>query len=182
MAAASFARFLGRMNCRIQLIESDEIGTVGVGEATIPPIIDFIRTLGIDENDLIRQAKATFKLGIEFKDWRRVGYSYFHPFGQTGFEMEGVPFSAYWMKMRLQQKAGRLEEYSMQAVAAEQGKFMRPVRAPKTPLETITYALHFDAALFARYLRSYAETRGSFAQRARCGMFLCGPKTALSRR
>jgi tryptophan halogenase len=153
MAAAALAHSLKGLNCSIELIESEQIGTVGVGEATIPPIMEFIRALGIDENDLIRQTKATFKLAIRFKDWTRIGHSYFHPFGQTGFEMEGVPFSAYWQKMRAQGKAAQLEDYSMQAVAAERGKFMRPVRAPNTPLEQITYALHFDATLFAKYLR-----------------------------
>jgi len=160
MAAASFARFLKGLNCRIQLIESDEIGTVGVGEATIPPIMEFIRALGIDENELIRHTRATFKLAIRFQDWTRIGHSYFHPFGETGFDMEGVPFMAYWLRMRGQGQADRLEDYSMQAVAAERGKFMRPIRSPNSPLEKITYALHFDASLFAKYLRSYAEARG----------------------
>ncbi len=160
MAAASLAKFVARMHCRIELIESEQIGTVGVGEATIPPIMDFIRVLGIDENELIRQTKATFKLGIQFQDWTRLGHTYFHPFGQTGFELEGVPFAGYWQKMRRQGGAARLEEYSLQAAAAAAGKFMRPVRAPGTPLESITYALHFDASLFARYLRGYAEARG----------------------
>ncbi len=160
MAAASLARFLGKLDCKIRLIESEEIGTVGVGEATIPPIIDFIKVLGIDENDLVRQTQATFKLGIEFKDWTRIGHTYLHPFGQTGFEMEGISFAAYWLKMALAGKAARLEEHSLQAMAAEAGKFMRPVRAPNSPLEGITYALHFDASLFARYLRRYSELRG----------------------
>jgi tryptophan 7-halogenase len=160
MAAASFARFLRPLGCRITLIESDEIGTVGVGEATIPPIMDFIRVLGIDENDLVRQTRATFKLGIAFQDWTRIGHTYYHPFGQTGFDMDGVPFAGYWMKMRAQGRAARLEEYCLQAMAVEAGKFMRPVKAPNSPLEHITYALHFDAALFAKVLRGYAESRG----------------------
>lgn len=95
MAAASLAKFLKKMDCQIQLIESEQIGTIGVGEATIPPIMDFIKVLGIDENDRVRRTMATFKLGIQFKDWTRIGHSYFHPFGQTGFEMEEIPFSAY---------------------------------------------------------------------------------------
>ncbi|HKD21459.1 MAG TPA: tryptophan halogenase family protein [Rhizomicrobium sp.] len=161
MAAASFARFLRGLNCSIHLIESEQIGTVGVGEATIPPLMDFIRALEIDENDLVRQTKATFKLAIRFQDWTRIGHSYFHPFGQTGFKMEGVPFSAYWLKLFAEGKAASLEEHSMQAVAAMKGKFMRPVRAPNTPLEQITYALHFDASLFAKYLRAFAEARGA---------------------
>jgi tryptophan 7-halogenase len=161
MAAASFARFLKGLNCTVHLIESEQIGTVGVGEATIPPLMDFIRALGIDENDLVRQTRATFKLAIKFKDWVRPGHSYFHPFGQTGFKMEGVPFAGYWLKLFLEGHAAPLENYSMQAVAAERGKFMRPVRAPNTPLEQITYALHFDAALFAKYLRAFAEGHGA---------------------
>ncbi|MBB6252992.1 tryptophan halogenase family protein [Nitrospirillum iridis] len=160
MAAASLAKFLHNLKCDIQLVESEQIGTVGVGEATIPPIMNFIRVLGLDEDDLIRQTNATFKLGIRFQDWTRVGHSYFHPFGHTGFEMEGIGFSAYWMRMALAGNAAPLEEYSLQAMAAAHNRFMRPVKAPGSPLEGITYALHFDAALFARYLRSYSEARG----------------------
>ncbi|HEY5347642.1 MAG TPA: tryptophan halogenase family protein, partial [Rhizomicrobium sp.] len=160
MTAASLSKFLKNLNCSIRLIESEQIGIIGVGEATIPPIMGFIKALGIDENELIRETQATFKLGVGFKDWIRLGHSYMHPFGQTGYEITGIPFSAYWLKMHHQGKAARLEEYSMQAMAAWKGKFMRPVKAPNTPLEGITYALQFDAALFARYLRRYAETRG----------------------
>jgi tryptophan halogenase len=160
MAAASLSKFLKNADCRIRLIESAEIGTIGVGEATIPPIIELIRVLGLDEDDLIRKTQATFKLGIEFKDWTRPGHSYIHPFGPTGFPKEGVEFSAYWLKHRESGRANPLEEYSLQAVAARQGKFMRPISLSKSPLETITYALHLDASLFAVYLRTYAEARG----------------------
>jgi tryptophan halogenase len=160
MTAASLSKSLRNLGCRISLIESDQIGTIGVGEATIPPIMDFIRSLGIDENDIIRKTQATFKLGIEFKDWTRLGHSYIHPFGPTGFDMEGVAFSAYWLKSAQQGRAAKLEEYSLQAAAARRGKFMRPIQAPQTPLESITYALHLDAGLFAAYLRTYAEARG----------------------
>ena len=160
MAAASLAKFLENMNVRIRLVESEQIGTVGVGEATIPPIMDFIRVLGIDENDIVRRIKATFKLGIAYRDWTRPGNFYFHPFGPTGFGMGSVSFNAYWLKMFLEGKAERLEEYNIQAKAAELGCFMRPVHAPNTPLNKITYALHFDASLFARYLRQFSEARG----------------------
>jgi len=160
MAAASLAKYLENMQVAIRLVESEEIGTVGVGEATIPPIIDFIRLLGIDENEIIRQIKATFKLGIAYRDWTRPGDFYFHPFGPTGFGMGPVSFNAYWLKLFLEGKAERLETYNIQAKAAEQNKFMRPVHAPNTPLNKITYALHFDASLFARYLRGFAEKRG----------------------
>ncbi len=160
MAAASLAKALAPFRCEILLIESDEIGTVGVGEATIPPMMDFIRALGIDEDELIRETQATFKLGIEFRNWTRLDHAYYHPFGNTGFDMHGVPFQSYWRAMRKLGRAGVLEEYSLQAAAAARGKFMRPIEAPSSPLESITYALHFDASLFARYLRGYSEARG----------------------
>ncbi len=160
MAAASLAKFMENMNVRIRLVESEQIGTIGVGEATIPPIIDFLRVLGIDENDIVRKIKATFKLGIAYRDWTRPGDFFFHPFGPTGFGMGSISFPSYWLKMFLAGQAERLEEYSIQAVAADRGKFLRPVHAPNTPLNKITYALHFDASLFARYLRQFSEARG----------------------
>ena len=160
MAAASFSKHLEKLNCNIRLIESEQIGTVGVGEATIPPIIDFIRLLGINENEVVREVKGTFKLGIAYRNWTRPGDYFFHPFGPTGFGMGPISFPAYWLKMFLEGRAARLEEYSIQCVAAAANKFMRPVHAPNTPLNKITYALHFDASLFARYLRGFAEARG----------------------
>jgi tryptophan halogenase len=160
MTAVSLAKIFSPLQVRIRLIESEQIGIVGVGEATIPPIMHFIRAAGIDENDLIRKTQATFKLGIEFKDWTRIGHSYMHPFGQTGFDLGPVSFSAYWLKAFREGRASRLEEHSLEASAAYAAKFMRPVRAANSPLERITYALHFDASLFARYLRGIAEAGG----------------------
>jgi tryptophan 7-halogenase len=160
MAAAALAKSLAGMPVSIRLIESAQSGPIGVGEATIPPIMDFIRQLGIDENELVRDIKATFKLGIAYRDWTRIGHSYFHPFGPTGPGMGAVSFPAYWLKMFLQGKAGRLEDYSIQAIAAEQGRFVRPTHAPNTPLNKLTYALHFDASQFASYLRRFAEKHG----------------------
>jgi tryptophan 7-halogenase len=160
MSAAALSRSLRHLNCRIRLIESAEIGTIGVGESTIPPIISFIRSLGIDENDLIRKCQATFKLGIEFKHWTRPGHSYIHPFGPTGLPRRNVEFYAYWRKCCENGHAAALEEYSLQAVAARQARFMRPVNLEKSPLQTITYALHLDASLLGAYLRGYAEARG----------------------
>ncbi len=159
MTAVSLAKFFKTL-VSIRLIESEQIGIVGVGEATIPPIMHFIHAAGIDENELIRKTQATFKLGIEFRDWTRIGHSYIHPFGQTGFDLGPVAFSAYWLKAFRAGMAGRLEDYSLEAAAAYAGKFMRPVQAANSPLERITYALHFDASLFARHLRTIAEARG----------------------
>ncbi|MGH8295726.1 MAG: tryptophan halogenase family protein [Steroidobacteraceae bacterium] len=160
MAAAALSKSLAGMGVRLRLIESARVEPVGVGEATLPPIMDFIRQLGIDEGDLVREIKATYKLGIGYRDWTRAGHFYFHPFGPAGPGMGNIPFHAYWLKMLLEGKAERLEEYSIQAMAALRGRFSRPVHAPNTPLNKMTYALHFDAGRFARYLRGYAEARG----------------------
>lgn len=160
MAAAALAKALAGMNVQIRLIEAARIEPIGVGEATIPPIMDFIRQLGIDENDLVRQIKATFKLGIGFRDWTHPGDFYFHPFGPAGPGIGHLPFQAYWLKMRLEGKAQRLEEYSIQASAALRGRFSRPVHAPNTPLNKLTYALHFDAGRFAQYLCGFAQKHG----------------------
>jgi tryptophan halogenase len=160
MAAAALSKSLAGMDVRLRLIESARVEPIGVGEATVPPIVDFIRQLGIDEGDLVRDIKATYKLGIGYRDWTRPGHFYFHPFGPAGPGIGNVPFQAYWLKMLLEGKAQRLEEYSIQSVAALRGRFARPVHAPNTPRNKITYALHFDAGRFARYLRRYAEAHG----------------------
>jgi tryptophan halogenase len=160
MAAAALSKALAGMGVQLRLIESAHIDPIGVGEATIPPIMDFIRQLGIEEDDVVRDIKATYKLGIGYRHWTRDGHFYFHPFGPAGPGIGSVPFQAYWLKMLLEGKAGRLEEYSIQAAAALRGRFARPVHAPNTPLNKITYALHFDAGRFARYLRGYAEAHG----------------------
>jgi tryptophan 7-halogenase len=160
MAAAGLSKHLAGMGIQIRLIESAQVGSVGVGEATIPPIMDFIRQLGIAEDELVRDVKATYKLGIGYRDWTRPGHFYFHPFGPVAPGIESIPFSAYWLKMFLARKAAPLEEYSIHAVAASEGRFTRPVHAPNTPLNKITYALHFEASSFAHYLRRFAEARG----------------------
>src|ERR1700744_5388353 len=125
MTAVSLAMFFKAANVRVRLIESEQIGIIGVGEATIPPIMHFIRGAGIDENDLIRRTQSTFKLGIEFKDWTRIGHSYLHPFGHTGFDMGPVAFSASWLKEFREGRASRLEDYSLEATAAYGGKVIR---------------------------------------------------------
>ncbi len=160
MTAAALSKVLGRDYASITLVESDAIGTVGVGEATIPQISIFNRMLGIEENDFIRRTKGSFKLGIQFVDWGKRGSKYFHPFGAYGVNMEGVSFHAFWLRLHQSGKSPWIDDYSIQAKAAEAGKFMRPVDAGNSPLSNITYAFHFDAGLYALYLREYAEAAG----------------------
>ncbi|MBC7668122.1 MAG: tryptophan 7-halogenase [Gemmatimonadaceae bacterium] len=160
MTAAALGRFLKDGHTSVTLVESEEIGTVGVGESTIPQINIFNRMLGLDENEFVRRTKATFKLAIEFVDWKAIGHSYYHPFGPYGVDMEGVSFHAYWLRLKALGEAGELTEYSLQALAAHQGKFMRANGQPNSPLGSIAHAYHIDAGLYARFLRGYAEERG----------------------
>ncbi len=160
MTAAALSKVLGRDYAKITLIESDAIGTVGVGEATIPQINIFNRLLGIDENEFVKRTKGSFKLGIQFVDWGKLGHTYFHPFGKYGVDMEGVSFHAYWLRLYQQGLAPWIDEYCIQAKAAESGKFMRPFDAGNSPLSEIAYAFHFDAGLYALYLREFSESHG----------------------
>jgi tryptophan 7-halogenase len=160
MTAAALSRFLKDGYTKVRLIESDEIGIIGVGESTIPLMRTFNRMLGLDEDEFMRKTQATFKLAIEFVDWTRLGHVYYHPFGPAGLNMDGVSFHAYWLRMHELGEAPDLGEYSLQTLAARQGKFSRPLDAGNSPLSTIAYAFQFDAYLYVQYLREYAEARG----------------------
>ena len=159
MAAAALSKVLGAGDRTITLIESDLIGTVGVGEATIPPIQLFNRTLGIDENEFVRETSATFKLGIEFVGWRRPGHSYIHPFGPFGVDHNGTAFSHYWLRWVKEGGDPDNERFCAEAVAARHGRFMRTTQVGTQRLPPINYAFHFDAGLYATYLRRFAEAR-----------------------
>ena len=160
MTAAALAKML-QGKYPITLVESDEIGIIGVGEATIPMISLFNRLLDLDEDEFMRRTQASFKLGIEFVNWARLGDRYIHGFGIVGQENATVDFHQYWLKQYLAGKAKELEHYSINTAACLANKFIRPQPdLPNSPLSQIAYAFHFDASLYAKYLRSYAEERG----------------------
>jgi tryptophan 7-halogenase len=159
MTAAALAQNL-KQDCVITLIESEDIGTVGVGEATIPPIRTFNEMLGIDEREFVKQTKGSFKLGIEFVDWAKIGHRYFHPFGPHGRDFDVVPLHQYWLRARADGETASLDDHSMAWAMARDGRFNRPSADPRSVLSTFDYAYHFDAGLYARYLRQYSETRG----------------------
>jgi tryptophan halogenase len=160
MTAAAFASVFKPGQVSVQLIESSEIGIVGVGEATLPHIRFFNRRIGIDERELMAKTQATFKLGIDFCDWGRLGDRYFHPFGVYGGKMAGVPFHNYWMRQERQGIHSSLESYSLPIVAAYENKFAPPSEDHASILSTFGYAFQFDASLYAKYLRGFSEQRG----------------------
>ncbi len=160
MAAAALSKVLGA-GYSIRLVESEEIGTVGVGEATIPMIKLFNQALDLDEAEFVRETKGSFKLGVEFRNWGRIGDSYIHGFGRIGQDLGLVPFHHYWLKMHQRGLAGPLDAYSINTMASRHDRFMRAVTdRPNSPLADIAYAYHFDAGLYARFLRRHAEARG----------------------
>jgi tryptophan halogenase len=161
MAAAALAQFLqGARAAKIVVIESSQIGTVGVGEATLPTIRGFNQALGIDEIDFIRKTQATFKLGIEFVDWCRPGRAFFHPFAPYGAPMNAAAFHHLWLRSRQLGDVTELGEYCLPVMMARLGRFAQPAISSKAPFGAFSYAFHFDAALYARYLRDYALARG----------------------
>lgn len=159
MTAAALSNQLQR-GCEITLVESDAIGTVGVGEATIPPIKSFNYILGIDENDFLKATNGSFKLGIEFVNWGELGHSYFHPFGTFAKPFDTVSLHHYWWQAFQNNQAESLDNYSMAWVAAKNNKFVPPSADQRNVMSTFDYAYHFDAGLYAGYLRTLSEKRG----------------------
>lgn len=159
MAAAACARFLER-GFSVRLVESDEIGTVGVGEATIPQIRLFLSGLGIDEDAFLKAVGGTFKLGIRFDGWTKPGESYLHAFQQPGLSLGLLTFHHYWLRARALGFAAPLDAYALPAVAAAGGRFTRAPQNRESRLPGLAYAFHIDATLLARSLRAYAEARG----------------------
>jgi len=159
MAAAVLARAFGR-SLSITLVESEQIGTVGVGEATIPQIRLINRYLGLDENEFLAATHGSFKLGIRFDGWTRPGHSYIHAFGEIGRGFDVLPFHALWLRGRAECGALDLWSYSLNAEAAAHDRFARVDPGRSAVPSGINYAFHFDATLYAAHLRRYAEQRG----------------------
>ena len=159
MAAAVFARALGPL-VEIELIESDQIGTVGVGEATIPQIRLLLGLLGIDERDFLKSVNGSIKLGIRFDNWGQQGDSYLHAFGAMGRPLGMLEFYPYWLRARAEGFGGGLWDYSLNSAAADQNRFEVFERFADTGLSGLVRAYHFDAGLVATYLRQRAEPMG----------------------
>ncbi len=159
MTAAALANAIGK-SVAITLVESDAIGTVGVGEATIPPIQSFNARLGIAEADFLRATRGSYKLGIEFVGWGAADSRYFHPFGSYGADFDRVTLHHWWLRERLRGDMTPIDDYAMCWALARENRFGPPVENPRDVRSTHGYAYHFDAGLYARFLRAYAETRG----------------------
>jgi tryptophan halogenase len=150
MAAAAIARTLGN-SVDLTLIESDAIGTIGVGESTIPPIVTYNRLLNINEAEFMRATQATFKLGIEFDGWKQVGESYFHSFGLTGKDHWSAGFQHFWLNGLERGHKEPYDDYCLELKAAYAGKFAH------LPDGQMNYAYQLDSTLYARFLRAVAE-------------------------
>jgi tryptophan halogenase len=165
MCAAILGHFLPKGRFEIALVESEQIGTIGVGESTVPPILELLRNLGINEQDFIQATQGSFKLGIRFDDWRKKGEQYFHPFGNIGGPVRAVngtalDFYQLWLRAKQTGHPSGLQDFAPAAVMAHAGKFMLPQKARNTPIGSAAMSLHIDASLAAKFLRTHAEANG----------------------
>ena len=158
MAAAALSRVLDMRNTSIRLVESEQIGTVGVGEATIPPIRHVNTLLGLDEAEFLRETKATIKLAIKFENWRVPGESYYHTFGTPGRSQVFCHFHHYWTRAWLAGYETNLWDYDLNYLCAEAGKFAK--LEVQDPIWELNYAYHFDSGLYGQHLRRYSEKLG----------------------
>lgn len=146
--------------CKITLVESAEIGTVGVGEATVPYLKEFLKDLKIDEQDFIKHTRATYKLGIDFDGWHKPGERFLHPFAGYGARIARIPFHHFWTKLKQQNTALELDAYCLASQMARHNKFALPKTNCDVELSSFNYAFHFDANLFAQYLSKIAQQLG----------------------
>ena len=159
ISASLLAKVLGKV-VNITLVESEQIGTVGVGEATIPPILNFNAALGIDEKTFLQKTNGSIKLGIEFENWREIGHSYMHAFGNIGKDFPFCTFHNFWLKAKKQGHESDFWDFSLNYQAAKQNKFTHLNKIEGTNLAGLAYAYHFDASLYAQLLREYSENLG----------------------
>ena len=176
MSAVLISRLMGD-TVKIELVESDAIGTVGVGEATIPPIQVFNDLAGVDEQAFLRDTKATIKLAIEFQNWGKIGDSYLHGFGYIGRKVGSIPFQQVYFKGLFEGVAGPIADYSLNNTAARANRFNRLTSIEGTPLAGITYAYHFDAGLYAQFLRRMSEQQGVTRREGRIEQVRLNPES-----
>ena len=160
MAASAFSCFANKGLAKVTLVESEDVGIVGVGEATIPPILGFNKLIGVDEAEMLAAVGGTFKLGIQFVNWGKQGDSYFHPFGTYGYEIDGVPFHQVWHKFRQAGDRRPLYLFNIETMAAQYGKFARTNNEARPDLPPVNYAYHIDAVKYGQFLRKFSEARG----------------------
>lgn len=161
MAASYLNRFLSPSGCRVTLVESAEIGTIGVGEATIPTLVKFVREMALDEAAFMRATHATYKLGIRFDDWIHPGHGYFHPFGVCGSRIDAIDLFHFWLKgVRTGRWDGGYSDYSIQKLLSLSDQAPRPVDGPSPIINNGSYAYHIDATALADYLREIAVGEG----------------------
>ena len=154
MTAAALARTLGPV-AQVTLVESEQIGTIGVGESTIPPLVTYNRLLGINEAEFMRATQATFKLGINFENWRVPGETYFHSFGGTGKDHWSAGFQHFWLNGLERGHTEDYGQYCLELKAAQASKFAH------LPDDKMNYAYQLDSGLYAKFLRRMAEADGT---------------------
>lgn len=170
MTAAALARTLGKV-AQVTLVESEQIGTIGVGESTIPPLVAYNRILGISEAEFMRATQATFKLGINFENWRVPGEAYFHSFGGTGKDHWSAGFQHFWMHGLARGHDEAYGEYCLELKAAQAGRFAH------LPEDRMNYAYQLDSGLYARFLRQMAEADGTVRIEGKIGGVPLDPET-----
>ena len=170
MAAAALSKTFGE-TIDLTLIESEQIGTIGVGEATIPPLQRYNDIIGITEIDFMKQTKGTFKLGINFENWTKKDHAYFHSFGSTGKDHWTCTFNHFWMSGLARGHNQPYGDYCLELVAAEQNKFAH------LPDNSLNYAFHLDSAQYARFLRELSEANGAVRREGKIGEVHLDPET-----
>lgn len=164
MTAAALSRLTAQKRINVTLVESEQIGTIGVGEATIPPFQDFNRLLEIDEAEMMAAVGGSFKLGIQFVNWGAIGDSYIHPFGNYGYQIDGISFHHIWHKYKTLGDKRPIQVFNIETMAAHMGRFARTEDYAREDLPPINYAYHIDAGKYAKFLRAYSEKRGIIRQ------------------